>query len=706
MTSAASQPIDNQPSVDQSTLQASLLPLLPLMISCFIMMLGNGLINILLPVRMGLDESSADVIGFVLSLYFVGMLLGGLYAKHLISRAGHIRMFAGCLALASVSILICGLYADTYLWGVMRVVIGFCNASAFTAMESWLGESSSKENRGKVLAVYQVIVLVAMFFGQFLIGLGDPKTTSLFIMAGMLLSAAVIPVVFSRSSGPILTEADSMSLKSLLQTSSLGVISIFMSGIIYTAAFFMLPVLAAHYDIANFQLSLFMGSAILGGFILQYPVGYISDRFDRRTVMLWLLAISTLTGLSIQFFANQGWSIAMFIATGITCGIIACTYPLSISEALERVKQSEILGAMGSLILVFAAGGILGPYTASLFMGVFGEGSLFWFLAIAQLSLIVFIIYSMYVVETLPVEEQEQFVMQSAAMATFTDLDPRTEYVETEYPMSDVAVMATQIVDTNPEIAVKMAQAVAVSSPEQGSEVIGAIALVDGVDVQKLYKGLLSAAPEQVLEFTLAIVESKPDFAYEVVSILAKSMPEKVAEIAQLVGDQLPNTRLDMAKISVEIEPESAVEVVDHYASALAEEYDNVRSADKEEDSSEQDAVDLYSQISELVPEQSLELAVTVVDAMHDSATSVATVYAEALTEGEESKEGEELGLDVVEITSRLAEVAPEYSMDIGGAITEAQPEYASEIIDSLSKGDEAEENELVIDIENYEKNS
>ena len=165
----------------------------------------------------------------------------------------------------------------------------------------------------------------------------------------------------------------------------------------------------------------------------------------------------------------------------------------------------------------------------------------------------------------------------------------------------------------------------------------------------------------------------------------------------------MPEARLDMAKIVVEIEPESAVDVVDYYANVLSEEHDNVRHADRSEDNTEQDAIDLYSQISEIVPEQSLELAVTVVDAMHDSATSVATAYAEGLTEGDESKEGDELGLEVVEITSRLAEVAPEYLMDIGGAVTEAQPEFASEIIDSLS---EVEENGLSVSIAEHEKNS
>ena len=327
------------------------------------------------------------------------------------------------------------------------------------------------------------------------------------------------------------------------------------------------------------------------------------------------------------------------------------------------------------------------------------------YLAVIQIVLIVFVIYSINTVQKLPANQQESFVMQGAALATFTDLDPRTEYIEPEYPLSDVALFATQIADAQPAMAVEMAQAIAKSSSEQSSEVIGAIAMVDGINVEKLYKALLDSVPEKVTEFTLALVAAQPKIAYEVMSLLAELKPENLASVAQAIGDNVPDARLEMAKIAVEMAPKSAVDVVDHYANALSEEYDNVRHADRDEDNAEQDAIDLYSLVSEIVPEQSLELAVTVVDAMHNSATSVATAYVEGLTEGDDSKEGDELGLEVVEITSRLAEVAPEYSMDIGGAVTEAQPEYASEIIDSLSEGEESEESEHSVSIAEHEKN-
>ncbi|MFT5323500.1 MAG: MFS family permease [Planctomycetaceae bacterium] len=679
-------------------MRQTLLPLASLLISCFIMMLGNGLLNILLPVRMGLEAMNTDTIGLILSLYYVGMLVGGIYARHLISRAGHIRMFAGCLALAAVSILICSLYTDSMLWGGMRIVIGFCNACAYTAMESWLSECSTKENRGQVLAFYQVVVLGALFCGQFLINLASPQGTVLFVLSGILLSASIIPIVFSRNSGPVVVEVESMSLVALFKISPLGVVSCFISGVIYSAAFNMLPLFAGDCGIIDFQLSLYMGAAILGGLVLQYPVGYLSDRFDRRTILLIILIISSLAGFSVSVLAVLGWFWPMSVATGITCGIIACTYPLSISETFDRLRQSEMVAAMGCLILTFAIGGIIGPYSTAIIMELFGSSSLFWFLGAIQLLLGVFVAYRMYARGALPVEQQESFVMQSAAAAVSVDMDPRTEYQESEQPLSREAVMATEVANSDPAAAVRMARAVALSASDQGAEIAGAVAGVDGIDVLRFYKVMLEAVPEQVLEITSAIVTEKPECAYDLISHLALSKPDQVIDIANEIGRVMPELRLEMARIAVESAPESAIEVAHDYAQALAVEHDAVRPADREEDSSEQVAIDLVSQITVLVPEQALDIAVTVVEAIPDTAVPVATEYADTLSEclSDESIEEmiesidhintpeeavQELNHDAAEFVLRLSEAVPEQSLDIALAVVAAMPECASEVI-------------------------
>ncbi|SFG21976.1 MFS transporter [Neptunomonas qingdaonensis] len=719
-------------------MRTTLVPLISLFISCFILFLGNGLINVLLPVRMGLDGVNTNTIGTVLSLYFVGMLLGAIYSKNLIRRAAHIRVFAGCVALGAVSILICSLYSDPLLWGAMRIVLGFCNACAFTAMESWLSDSSTKETRGKVLATYNAVVLSGLFFGQFFMNFASPEGSALFVFGGILLCAAVIPMVLSRNNGPVISEVGSMSLFALYKISPLGVVSCLASGVIYSAIFNLLPVFAKDYGIVTFQLSLYMGTAILGAFLLQFPVGYLSDKFDRRSVLAVLLFISAVADFAVPVLASQEIFWAVFLGTAITSGIIACTYPLSISEAFDKLRQNQMVAAMGSMILAFSIGGILGPYTASIAMDKFGNASLFYFVAFIQLLLGGFVMYRMAVRDALPVDEQEHFVMQGASITASVELDPRTEYVEHQHALSSEAETAATIAETDPATAVKMARAIAMANPMLGVEVAAAVATVPGINVLRLYEVMKEAVPDQILAVTRAVVTVHPELAYELVSKLAEWYPEQVVSVAAEIGRALPDHRIEMARVAVKYAPESVAEVAEYYAQVLAEEHEAVRPADRENDTSEEDAASIAAELWQAAPEQALDVAVTMVDAIPESAVLVAEEYlASNIGETDEeasaaeksdtpersltgveyqarkevrSQEWAQESADdynhTVELVARLAEAAPEQALDMAVAVVEAVPgsaaEVASEVVSSIyeHKSDDTHTADIELDEE------
>jgi MFS family permease len=558
--------------------------LFPLFISCFVLLLANGLINVLLPVRMGLDGAGIDTIGMVLSLYFVGMLLGALLSINLIKRAGHIRVFAGCVALGAISILICSLYSDSILWGAMRVVTGFCNACAFTAMESWLSSSSSKETRGKTLAVYNAVWLGGLFGGQFFMNLASPQDTTLFVIAGILLCVAVIPLVLSRHPGPLVEEVSAMSLRALYKVSPLGVVSCLVSGMIYSASFNLLPVFASEYNIIDFELSLYVGTAIFGAFILQFPVGYLSDRYDRRTVLLIILIISALVDLTIPGFAAAGNLFGVFSATAITCGIIACTYPLSMSEAFDKLRQNQMVAAMGGMIFAFAMGGIIGPYAASLVMDTLGSVFLFYFLALSQLLLAGFVVYRMKMRQALPIAEQESFVMQGAEAFSAIDLDPRTEFIAPKQPLSAEEEATLSIAESNPAAAVKMTQAIAKYDPTMGLDIVGVVATTESVNVLRLHEAMKETIPEQIQDVTRVLIAAQPQLANELVLQLAKWYPEHVVQMAMDIGRTLPELRSVMVRLAVEIVPDSVIKIEEYYAKILAEELEAMRPADRQND--------------------------------------------------------------------------------------------------------------------------
>lgn len=687
---------------------------LSLFLSCFILLLGSGLINVLLPVRMGVDGFNTETIGLVLSLYYVGMLIGALYSKNLIARAGHIRMFAGCVAVGAVSILICSLYSDAVLWGTMRLLMGFCNACAFTAMESWLSDSSTKETRGKVLAVYNAVVLAGLFGGQFFMNIADPSGTTLFVLAGIFLCASIVPVVLSNNSGPVIDEVESMSLLKLYKISPLGVVSCVISGLTYSALFNLLPMFAKDYGIVEFHLSIYIGTAIFAAFILQFPVGYLSDHFDRRTVLFVLLLVSAAAGFSIIALANLGYFSAMFFATAISSGIVACTYPISIAEVFDRLRQSEMVAAMGCMILAFSVGGVLGPYTASVAMDNFGGDALFYYLAFVQLLLAVFVLYRMSARHALPVADQEQFVMQGAAITASVDLDPRSEFVEQVPPLTVEAETAVTVAEVDPAAAVKMARAVALTNPALGVGVAAAVATVDGIDVLRLYEVMKESVPEQILDVTHAIVTTRPELAYELVSKLAEWHPDQVVDVAAQIGQAVPQLRVEMAQVAVEAAPESATQVAEYYAQVLAQEHEEVRPADREDDTSEKEAINIAAQLWLGPQEQALGVTVAMVDALPESAVPLVQEYIansafendnpekittddaayvsgkefpEPLDNAEQNREQllEEPELEIdypqtVELVSRLAEVAPHQALDVAVAVVEAVPESAAEV--------------------------
>jgi len=533
---------------------------------------------------MGLDGAGIDTIGMVLSLYFVGMLLGALLSINLIKRAGHIRVFAGCVALGAISILICSLYSDSILWGAMRVVTGFCNACAFTAMESWLSSSSSKETRGKTLAVYNAVWLGGLFGGQFFMNLASPQDTTLFVIAGILLCVAVIPLVLSRHPGPLVEEVSAMSLRALYKVSPLGVVSCLVSGMIYSASFNLLPVFASEYNIIDFELSLYVGTAIFGAFILQFPVGYLSDRYDRRTVLLIILIISALVDLTIPGFAAAGNLFGVFSATAITCGIIACTYPLSMSEAFDKLRQNQMVAAMGGMIFAFAMGGIIGPYAASLVMDTLGSVFLFYFLALSQLLLAGFVVYRMKMRQALPIAEQESFVMQGAEAFSAIDLDPRTEFIAPKQPLSAEEEATLSIAESNPAAAVKMTQAIAKYDPTMGLDIVGAVATTESVNVLRLHEVMKDTIPEQIQDVTRVLIAAQPQLANELVLQLAKWYPEHVVQMAMDIGRILPELRSVMVRLAVEIVPDSVIKIEEYYAKILAEELEAMRPADRQND--------------------------------------------------------------------------------------------------------------------------
>ena len=697
--------------------------LLPLYLSCTLLLMGNGLLFIIIPMSMRLDGQDTDAIGLVMSLYFVGMLLGSLYGRHLISRVGHIRIFAACASVATLCALLHSIWSVPLVWGVLRVLIGFTNATFFMTMETWLSESSTSENRATVFGSYQFVTYFGLALGQLMLNFAEPQDPILYIYVAMLFCLCMIPVLMSRSGGPRINEPESMPLKTLYRTSPLGVVGIMISGICLGAFYNMSSVYGADVGMTKSQIATFMSATMVGGFLLQFPVGKLADIFDRRTVLVMTLLVACLAAMVLPIMAAQGEMIITIACAVILSGALACVYPIALADAFDRLKPSEMVAASGKLILAYATGGAIGPYTSSIVMKQMGADALFGYLIVASLILVAFVMYRMSIRSAVPDALQESFVVQGMTPMA-TELDPRTEYnsldetsvaAETvlllaEENPNDVVEIAVSIALNQPEEAVNIAQVTAYHYPDEAVSLattlanelphlkldiitnVAGSAPQSGAALARYMCGLIKqqkldpqASFDALSRLTLKLLEEAPQQAAEIAGIvsheIADDMPELVAKIAVLAAQAAPDQRVEVATAVTQEVPEASVEVATGVAETIAASPD------------EELHIFLASEEDEDYLGEGTELAIALGQEAPEQAFDIATAVAEVLPE------------DAAQVAESIAQTDPQHASDLVGSISEVAPEMADDVMYAVASSlpEQAEEllQEVLLEAEN-----
>ena len=397
-----------------------------LLLGAGILILGNGLVGIVLPVRMSLEHVPTEISGLVMSAYYGGLVLGCLWSRDLIVRVGHIRAFAAFAALVGATTLVFALWFDPLVWGLLRVVVGFCMAGLFATIESWLNLRSSKESRGQILSLYMVTSYLASTLGQLLVNVWSVKGQELFCLGVMLICLSLVPVVLTRVAGPDLSHTKPLSLLRLYAISPLGVAASLGAGLISGAFYGMGAVFAAMEGMSVFAISIFMGVSLIGGLVMQWPIGWLSDRYDRRTVLLWVLIVIATVCL-IEFTLSHvahptRW---LLVFTGLFGGAAATVYPLAVAHAFDYVEREQMVPASTGMLLAWALGATAGPILASQTMTLGGDWALFLYLAAVAGLLAVFVRFRMSRRVALPAEEQAKYAPRGEGTVVAGALDPR-----------------------------------------------------------------------------------------------------------------------------------------------------------------------------------------------------------------------------------------------------------------------------------------
>lgn len=402
-----------------------------------LLMIGAGGLSTILAFRMGEADYPAIVVGLVTSLYFIGIVMGTRVCHQIISTVGHIRAFAALGSLMSAATLAHAFTPDPFVWGGLRFIVGFATVGMFMCTESWLNEKSSNEIRGQVFSLYQVVLYLGQGAGQFLINIPDETGFMLYILTSVLMSLAILPVALTRVAAPTLPKPVRFKLGRLWGISPTGMTTSMLSGIVMGAFYGVGALFAEQSGLDKAQTAQFMGAVIIGGLVLQYPIGKLSDKYDRRLVILGV-AIGTIAVCValINKDHSNGWG--LLILGAMFGGFSFTLYPLAVAYTNDFLTSDDLVPASGGLIVAYGSGAAIGPIVASLVMDVFGASGLFIFAGAVCVVLTVFITFRITQRTTPVIEDAGEFQAMQRTSAVIYEIHPEAEAEEeTEMPTAE-----------------------------------------------------------------------------------------------------------------------------------------------------------------------------------------------------------------------------------------------------------------------------
>ncbi|MFW8593235.1 MFS transporter [Cribrihabitans neustonicus] len=380
-----------------------------LLLGMMLLMVGNGLQGTMLGVRGELEGFSTFEMSIVMAAYFVGFLGGSRLAPEMIRRVGHVRVFAALASFISAVMILYPLLPNTVAWGLGRMVIGFCFSGVYVTAESWLNNAADNTNRGKALSLYMIVMMIGIITAQGLIQIGDPAGYEAFIIASILVSVSFAPILLSISPTPAFDTAKPMTLREIMRISPLGCVGMFILGGVFSAQFGMSAVYGSAAGLSLTNLSLFVAAFYVGALFLQYPLGWISDRMDRRVLILMVAAAGGCGG--VLGFLYGGNFTMLLAAAFVIGGLSNPLYSLLIAYTNDYLEHDDMAAASGGLVFINGLGAIAGPMITGWLMAdsVMGPRGFFAFIAALMFLMALYAAYRATQRASVPVEDTASY---------------------------------------------------------------------------------------------------------------------------------------------------------------------------------------------------------------------------------------------------------------------------------------------------------
>ncbi|HJS89069.1 MAG TPA: MFS transporter [Steroidobacteraceae bacterium] len=374
-----------------------------------ILMLGAGLQGTEVSLRATLEGFPAPVTGAIMSCYYLGYMAGTTAAPRLVRRVGHIRVFAAMAAIASAAILVQGMFVHPLSWALLRLISGLCFAGIYVVAESWLNDRASRGTRGGLLAVYMAVLYIGLGSSQFLLIPTDPRTDTPFMLVAVLISLAMVPIVVAAQRAPEIELPRKVRYRELYRNSPLGVVAVTVSGMVSSNVFSMGPVYARLSGLGTSGVASFMGVSVLSAVITQYPIGRLSDRMDRRTVMAAVCSLATLCAASLAVFRDLPH--AGFLAlTAVFSGLALTLYSLAVSHVNDHLEPAQMVAASSALLRLNGCGAAVSPVLVGGLIAGFGPPAYFAALAALTGLLTVYDLWRKHRRHAVPGERKRPFV--------------------------------------------------------------------------------------------------------------------------------------------------------------------------------------------------------------------------------------------------------------------------------------------------------
>ncbi len=365
----------------------------PLLLGIMLLMIGNGMQGTLLGIRGRIEGVDTFHMSLVMSAYFAGFLFGSRMVPEMIARVGHVRVFAALGSLISAVLILYAAWPNWIAWTVMRVLIGLSFSGVYITAESWLNAGATNETRGQALSLYMIMQMFGIVAAQGLLNVSDPAGYFLFVLPSVLVSISFTPILLSASPAPAFETIQRMTFGRLWKASPLGMVGIFLLGGVFSALFGMASVWGALTGLSVKQISMFVAAIYVGGLILQYPVGFFSDRMDRRVLIAGLSASGAVVML-LAFLTDPHFWVLLGVGAVIG-GVANPIYSLLIAYTNDYLDNSDMAAASAGLMFVNGVGAVTGPIVTGWLMGAVGPGGFFLYIGVLCVGIAVYALWRM-----------------------------------------------------------------------------------------------------------------------------------------------------------------------------------------------------------------------------------------------------------------------------------------------------------------------